>query len=338
MSATTQVTDFSDLYTDLQNRTREETGVTATDNQAKRYINIALQDMHLGFAEKFPWAERTARLTTQPRYTTGTLAITVGTTTIAGTDTLWNTNNDYGVANMRANGKLQISGGNDIYTIASVGSDTAGVLSETYVGDTETAASYVYFEDEYSLASDFLRPLDARTFDGGEIELLGRTEFRRRYPRNYTTGRPNVATILDYAPSGNTTPLRRVQFHPAPDVAYTIPYSYVTSNLVVASDGTAQANFAADADEPIVPLRYRHAIVFHALYHWYRDKKDDQRAQLAKTEYTDMMLRIVGDSEIGSSRPSFRPRIAPYRSRASQPWSSTGKRYDLYGRFDRLES
>ena len=50
MSATSQLTTFSDLYTDLQNRVRVTTGVTATENQAKRYINIALHDLHLGQA------------------------------------------------------------------------------------------------------------------------------------------------------------------------------------------------------------------------------------------------------------------------------------------------
>ena len=36
MSTTSQVTTYSDLYTDLQVRTRETTGVTATENIAKR--------------------------------------------------------------------------------------------------------------------------------------------------------------------------------------------------------------------------------------------------------------------------------------------------------------
>ena len=47
MSSTTQLTDFLDLFTALQNAARETTGVTATENQAKRAINVALHDMHL---------------------------------------------------------------------------------------------------------------------------------------------------------------------------------------------------------------------------------------------------------------------------------------------------
>ena len=65
MSSTSQVTDFSDLYTDLLNRVRADTTVTATVTQAKRYINIGLADMHVGFDYKFYWAERRAVLVTQ---------------------------------------------------------------------------------------------------------------------------------------------------------------------------------------------------------------------------------------------------------------------------------
>lgn len=67
-----QLTTFSDLYTDLQNRVRVATGVTATETQAKRYINIAIHDINLGFQYKLPWLERNAQLRTHAAYTTGT--------------------------------------------------------------------------------------------------------------------------------------------------------------------------------------------------------------------------------------------------------------------------
>src|SRR5262245_54119168 len=41
---TRQLTTFRDLYLDLQNRVRLTTGSSATEAQAKRYINIALHD------------------------------------------------------------------------------------------------------------------------------------------------------------------------------------------------------------------------------------------------------------------------------------------------------
>lgn len=338
MPATTQVTTFSDLFTDLQNRVRVTTGVTASENQAKRYCNIALHDLHLGFDYRFPWAERSAVLRTQAEYTTGTLTATRGSTTITGASTLWNTANDFAVNNMRVNGKIRIAGGLDPYAISSVASDTSATLTAAFVETTTAGATYVYYEDEYDLAADFLRPVDAQRFsDEVSIDLIGRTEFRRRYPANSSTGRPSVATIIDFAPSGSVTPIRRVRFHPPPSTVLRIPYTYVTGNLAVSSAGVAAANLSADADEPIVPLRYRHAIVFHALYHWYRDKKDDTRADAAKGEYTDIMLRMASDQEVGANRPQIRPRVSNYARSAQRPWSGGSKRYDDRGRFDRLE-
>ena len=337
MSVTSQVTDFSDLFTDLSNRVRIATGVSASENQAKRYINIALHDCHIGFDYKLPWAERSARLITQAQYTTGTVTATNGSTAITGSSTLWNTANAFSVNNMRANGKIKISGLIP-YTISSISSDTAAVLSYRFVDTTATDSTYVYYADEYDLATDFLRPIDAQIFsEEAGIELIGRTEFRRRYPTNSTPGVPKVACIIDSAPSGNTTPIRRVRFYPPPSTNLLVPYTYVTSNLAVSSAGVAAANLSATTDEPIVPLRYRHAIVLHALYNWYRDKRDDARSGEAKGEYTDLMLRIGADYEVGANRPQIRPRVSPYASRARRPWSGNSKRYDDGGRFDRME-
>lgn len=339
MSTTSQVTTFSDLYGDLINRVRITSGVTATDNVAKRFINMALQDMHLGFDYKFPWAERSAFITTQAQYTTGTVTITKGSQSLTGASTAWNTANSFSVKNMRANGKIRIAGATNPYTISAVSSDTAATVSTPFTETSASASTYVYYEDVYDLESDFLRPIDAQRFsDDVPIDLISRTEFRRRYPANAVPGRPSVACIVDYAPSGNTTPIRRVRFHQPPDTNYTIPYSYITSNLAVSTLGVAAANLSADADEPIIPLRYRHALVFWALYHWYRDKKDDARSDQAKGEYTDVMLRVVQDVEVGGVRPQIRPRVSAYASRARRPWTGRGsRRYDINGRFDRME-
>ena len=340
MSTTTQPTDFSDLYTGLLNRVRADTSQSATVIQAKRYINIGLHDMHIGFGEKFPWSERNTDLITQAEYTTGTVTITQGSTTLTGSSTLWNTANNFSVTNARAGGKFVINGGVEVYEVAAAGvsSDTSITLTSAFVQADVSGASYVYFEDEYALESDFLRPLDLQNFDtNGDIPLIGRNEFRFRYPRNKTTGKPRVATIVDRPFVGDTVPVRKVRFHQPPSAAVMIPYAYITSNLAVSSAGVSQTQLSADADEPIVPLIYRHVIILHALYHWYRDKRDDGRSQEAKAEYTDLMLRISGDAEIGRSRPQIKPRVSPYRRQAAKPYRGRGgRRYVVGDAFDEL--
>lgn len=325
MSTTSQLTDFSDLVLDLQNRLRNQTGVTATETIMKRAINVALHDVHLGFDYRFPWAERSARLLVRAQYTTGTVAISKGSTTLTGTDTAWTTTDAFSIANARANGKIRIGGSLTPYVVSSVGGATTITLTSKFTEETVSDQTYVYYEDEYDLASDFLRPIDAQRFsDEIDIELIGRTEFRRRFPTNSVPNRPSVATVIDFAPSGTTAPIRRVRFAPPPSTAMTIPYSYITSNLAVSSAGVGQTSLSANSDEPIIPLRYRHALVFHALYHLYRDRKDDSRSQEARAEYTDLVLRMISDTEVGGVRPQIQPRVSGYARSARRPYSRGG--------------
>ena len=341
MSTTGQVSTFSELYTDLQNRVRITTGVTATEDQAKRYVNIALHDMHLGTEYKFPWAERQAVLVTHARYTTGTVTITKGSNALTGIGTAWTTDTGFGVNNMQVGGKVLINGAVEPYEVAAVGSATSATLSSRFVDEDVAAVAYVYYEDEYALVSDFFRPLVLSFFDSNsQIRMIGRDEFYRAFPRNSHTGKPQCAMLIDKAPSGSTARRRRVVFARPPDLVYMLTYRYITSNLVVASDGTAKAEFTAAADEPLVPLRYRHAILYHALTNWYRDKKDESRAADVWAQYVDILQRISGDVEIGSRVPRLQPRVSPYAKAAKRPWSGRGTRsryYDTDGSFDRLE-
>ena len=338
MSTTSQPTSFSDLYTDLQNRLHEATGVTATANQAKRSINTALQDMHIGFDNQSPWAERDATLITNKPYSTGTVSVTNGSTTVAGTATAWTSANSFGTNNARTIGKIVINGEPEVYTISAVGGATSITLNERFVGATDGEASYEYFEDEYALASDFLRPLDIKYFDKNrEVPIVGRNEFRRRYPRNKTPGTIKVSMVVDRPASGNVTPIRRILFHPPPNDFILIPYTYITSRLAITSTGTTLTSLTSDSDEPIVPLRYRHAIVLHALYNQYRDDKDDDRAQAVKEDYTQLMLRISGDHEVGTSRPQIRPRVSHYVRAAQRPYSGRGgRKHTLGSAFDEI--
>ena len=53
MSVTEQPTTFADRYTLVLNQVRSQTSQANTLSQAKRAVNIALQDMHLGQDYKF---------------------------------------------------------------------------------------------------------------------------------------------------------------------------------------------------------------------------------------------------------------------------------------------
>jgi len=336
MSATSQPADFSDLYTSLLHRARSESSQTISLNNAKSFINTALFDMHIGHGEKFPWAERRDTLRTQPPYSTGTVDVTKGSQTLTGNGTAWDANNDFSVANVRVGGKFKIDSDETIYEVTAVNGATDVTVDLPYRRETDTAVGYEYWEDEYDLASDFLKPLDHRHFDSyREIEIMDRREYRRLFTRRTTTGEVVACTIFDRAFSGDTTPRRRIGVWRPPSEADYIPYAYVTSNFAVASDGTEKAQLVSDTDEPIVPLYARHAIVLYALGTWYRDKKNDDRATGAFNEYQSILNRLETDVEIGSRRPQIQPVMAPYRQKSRSPYRSRrGGRYTTGSSFD----
>jgi hypothetical protein len=340
MSSTSQLTTFSDLYTDLLQRVRVTTSVSASVEQAKRYINIALHDIHLGFDYKLPWCERVGYLRTKAPYTTGTVAATRGSGTLSGTGTAWNTNDAFSVKNVVAHGKIIVDGSTEVYKVNTITNDTSLSLYTNFIGDTVSGATYTYFEDEYSLSASFLRPIDFEIFspDMG-IQLIPRHEFRRRFPVIRISGRPRVACLVDTIASGSVvTPVRKVILYPYPDQEYLIPYHFVTSQIARDTAGvTPASSLSADSDEPYMPLRYRHAIIFHALYHWYRDKKDDARSEQAKAEYTDIMMRIVNDQDIATHMTTkMSPTGGGYQRAAYRPYSlGAGSRvYDLNDEWD----
>ena len=338
MATTNHPKTFADLYTALLNNVRADSSVTAIVSEAKRMINSSLHDMHISNGEHFPWAHRRSNLVTQPKYEVGTITVTQGATTATGTSTLWNTNNAFGVANVRVGGKLSVAGSPNVHEITVVTDDTNLTFTPLFVDADVSAESYTYFEDEYALASDFLRPLDLRFFNADRtIELIGEGKFRATFPRNNITGKPIVASIFDKAFSGSAAPRRRVLLHRPPDEAYIIPYTYVTANLGVTSAGAEQTELSSDTDEPIVPLRYRMAIVHKAAAQWYLERRNDvQRSTANEALYQNTLGKLVTDIEVGGDLPQIRPRRAAYVRKAERPYSPGRSRYTSGTAFDEM--
>ena len=272
----------------------------------------------------------------QAPYTTGTISIARGSTSVVGVGTNWTTTNVYGVANVITNGKISLGDGN-IYGISAVGGATTLTLNQRFVADASLPAgsAYTYFQDEYALASDFLKLIDIRRFSAAfNIPIIGRNEFQRRFPRPDIAGTPKVATLLDKSFSGSSTPVILVQLYPYPSTEFILPYSYITKNLAVSSAGVEAENMSADTDEPALPVHYRNCLVSYAIWKWYRDKKDDARSEAAKMDYQDEVNRIVGDQRIGANTMArVTPRPGLYNT--SSPYTRGGRqRFSTNNSFD----
>ena len=350
MSATTQFTTFADLYNGLLKAMRTDSNNTATLEQAKRYINTAHSDMHVGFAEKVPWAIRDFSVASR------TFASILGTISLS--DTVFDgplgiTSRDYEINNADL---VNIPTDTKMVAVTSAtGYDNGreGSVKQTDVTpvDPQPLRGYTdefvdiyqigdvvrFYQDDINMPSDFMRLAGNQIRIGTrDLELTGRIDFRHQFAGRIELGRPHTATLIDsWDNDGLGLARRKIRLFPIPDVAERIYITYVTKNIVVGAS-THQTFFSADADEPIMPVRYRHAIFFHALYHWYRDRKDDTRSQEAKAEYVEIMSRIVNDTESGQSHMSIRPNTSHYRRKSTRPYQRRGgPRYD-FGRFDRL--
>ncbi len=337
MSSDTQVVTFQDIYTEILNKMKQPTNVASIVSQAKRYSNTGLNDLILGFEYKLPFLERSSTLILHAPYSTGTISIASGSVALLGSSSLWATNNSYGVANARISGKFTFDGSRNIYKPGAVNSDTSVTLASRYVGDSlPVGTTYTYYEDVYDLASDFLKPVNVRLFSTiGNVAILGRHDFQRRFPFPRVNNTPAACTLLDEGYNGSTTPLKRVQFSSYPSTPMLIPYSYITSNIAVSSVGTEQTAMTADSDEPNLPLRYRHGIVLQACAAWYRDKKDDARAASVDAEYKTLIGRLVGDLNIGSNQTAqVQPRSGIYAANARAPYRGSSKRYSHNNDFD----
>jgi len=339
MAVTEQFTTFNDLYIGVLNAVRSQTSQASTVSQAKRAVNVALQDMHLGQDYHFYWAERDADLLINAPYTTGTVTTTAGDTTVTGSGTAWATDNAYGVQNVRSGTKMKFPGSEVVYRVDSVSSDTILILRTAFIGTALSASTYTAFDDEYELASDYLRPVDLRFFDDNrEIVLVDRRQLKRRVPRNSVLGRPRLATQIELGPSANVSLRPRIVLSPPPDQVYILPYSYITNQLVVGTTGTTKVNFDLDTDEPIIPLRYRHALYYYALKIFYEHKDDVRRAE-ADAAYKEIMLRTLNDTTTGDRRMRIEPQVGHYTIRAENPYSGRGafRRFDVNNAFDRME-
>lgn len=343
MSDTTQFTTFADLYNGLLKAIRSDRSNSETIEQAKRYINTALADMHIGFAEKVPWALRDYSFSTTTTFTDEVEA--VGATTVEAPNSVSYTSYDLnpGLAGTYTAGdRVAVTSsvtGLSVGLEGYVRNAPGGAVVNIYQTGIEINDKIRVYQDEITMPADFMRLAGNLIKIGSrDIPVIGRVDFRHRFAGDYSVNRPQFATILDSTDVSVGLDNRKLKLFPIPNAVERAHVTYVTKLLVTASDGTWQQEFSADTDEPIVPRRYRHAIFYHALSNWYRDRKDDVRSQEAKAEYIEIMNRITNDTESGQSTMSLRPNRRPYRRKSNRPYSrgtSGSRRYD-FGRFDEL--
>lgn len=96
------------------------------------------------------WLKAYGYLSTEESYTTGTIAVSEGSTTVTGTDTVW--------TSAMAGWFIKLPDGN-WYEVDEVASGTSLTVKIAYIGDTGTGETYILIKRDYALASDFKKML-----------------------------------------------------------------------------------------------------------------------------------------------------------------------------------
>lgn len=108
-------------------------------------LNTAHLEVHGAY--DWPWAYKEINIPINPSYTTGTVSVNVGSTSVTGLGTGWST----GWTNKR----IRLDNNSD-WPVASVGGNTSLTLSQTYHGAANlSGASYVIYQDVFTMPSDF---------------------------------------------------------------------------------------------------------------------------------------------------------------------------------------
>lgn len=158
-------------------------------------------------------------------YNTGTIAVNAGSASVTGTGTTWTS------TMTAANGwRIKIAGQDIVYKF-TYASGTTATISPVLAGATNiSGASYVVYQEEYQLASDFDRFLkngSIYVMSGGRLQdtimEVPHDQFREDY---YPDVQDPIRRCILSKPHA-TTGYKTVRINPPPRTAKAYPYEYI---------------------------------------------------------------------------------------------------------------
>lgn len=216
------VIPFTELYERLLNLGR----IDSPNNSdfAKGVINDAytrtlprLEDWNAVIAED--------NISTVASYSTGTVAITVGSSSITGTGTVWTA-----AMTAEAGYRIKISGNRDVYRFTRA-SATTGTISPSLSGPSDlTGQTYVIFKDEYDLASDhdrFLKNGSIYVKADGRLQDTIKEAPRDLFQEDFSVSPQDPIQRAMQTRINAVTGRKMVRLNPPPKTVYNYPYEYV---------------------------------------------------------------------------------------------------------------
>jgi hypothetical protein len=249
-------------------------GSSDRETEAKAYAQAA----YIGILERaFTWGKKSTPgvINTVAEITTGTVTLTTAST--AGTFSS-------APAASCAGRKIVTDQDGIVCRISThTAAAAAFTLDSAYQGDGGSGLTFSVFQDEYSLASDFLVPRNKTRFlrdchGNYDMDLIDADELDARFPYRASSGAAaRYCAIIRH---------QKIRIYPWMTDAHRYEYEYCYHPGVLTFDGVA------GTDTPIIqPAEDRVAIAFLAIANLLVDKNDDRAAahvQAAQAKIADM--------------------------------------------------
>jgi hypothetical protein len=241
-SVITGVIPFTELYERLLNLGRIDS--PNNEDYAKGITNDSYTRT-LPRVEDWNAIITESSITTVATYYTGTVAATVGSTSITGTGTTFTS-----AMTSEAGYKIKINGNRDIYKFDYV-SATSATISPALSGPNDiTAANFQIFKDEYDVEADFDRFLKNGSFyvySNGRIQDVVKEVPRDMFQEEAASSRQDPVRRILQTRVNATTGRKMIRVNPWPNSIYNYPYEY-TKKLSPMSEyrtGTAEVTNAS---------------------------------------------------------------------------------------------
>ncbi len=194
-------------------------------------ITAFLNARYRTVARKMRWTDLSiqAVLQTVAPYETGTVALTLGSTAVTGTSTVFA---------LAMNGRAFRTTGRNEYYQFTYSSATAGTLDRAYEGPTATGLGYKIFQSIYVLPADCRLVRSMRVLDSPrDMDEISQEDLDQRAPQRSTYGAPS--TFSPHMVDTSTPPRRQVELYPIPDRVMAIPFWYLQEPTLFAIGDTA---------------------------------------------------------------------------------------------------
>lgn len=244
-------------------------------------------------ARHWKWLYQTVDTTFHAPYETGTITVTQGSEVVTGLGTFWS-------SNIVPNNKIIIAG--EIYTIASVDSQTQLKLEGEYAGSTASALSYQIVRPIYQAPSDADQILSITLDNVGELVPTGTQEIRRKSQYDPTfISTPRWFTETKRQNSG----VWLYEVWPLPDKKYNVHIDYKVTVCKLTDE---------DDSFPLIPDQWRHVLYYGALAEMFRYLRDPVNSQSAEADHVRCFTMMQNDRTLTESKYQIQP-SRNYRNR-----------------------